>query len=117
MKAIDLKSKLKRRQDPEFVERLNLSRRASGIGITKDEWEKMFEGQGHVCAICGSDIPHSKKGWHLDHCHKTKTVRFILCTHCNRGLGGFHDSPELLRRAADALEQFNRNNIPKEKDE
>ena len=116
-KEIDRENKRRRNLNPEFREKTNLSKRASGIGITKEEWERMFEGQGRVCAICGSDIPHSKKGWHLDHCHRTKTVRFILCTHCNRGLGGFQDSPELLRRAADALEHFNRNNEPKVEDE
>jgi hypothetical protein len=102
------RKKLKYAENPAWREAHNYKRRGNGAGITKRQWEKMFDSQGRVCAICGSDTPHHKKGWQLDHCHKTKTVRFILCTHCNRGLGGFHDDPALLRRAADALEEFNR---------
>lgn len=97
--------------DPLWREELNFRKRAGGIGITKKQWEKMFDSQGNACAICGSLESGSKKGWHLDHCHKTKTIRFILCIHCNRGLGGFKDNPELLRRAADALEEFNQRRL------
>jgi hypothetical protein len=97
--------------DPEAREKLNFRRRAKGIGITKKQWEKMFDSQGHVCAICRGDNPGTPRGWHLDHCHKTKKIRFILCTHCNRGLGGFRDDPDLMRRAADALEEFNQRRL------
>lgn len=34
-------------------------------------------------------------------------IRFLLCKHCNRGLGAFRDDPSLMRRAADLLEQLN----------
>mgnify|MGYP003646705456 CR=1 FL=1 len=105
------RAKKKDAEDPLSRETRNLKKRANGLGITKDQWEKMFDSQGRVCAICRSEISGHKKGWQLDHCHKTKTVRFILCTHCNRGLGGFRDDPELLRRAADALEAFNKNGL------
>jgi Recombination endonuclease VII len=81
---------------------------------TEKQWEKMFDSQGNTCAICGSLESGSKKGWHLDHCHKTKTIRFILCIHCNRGLGGFRDNPDLMRRAADTLEEFNKRKLEDE---
>jgi hypothetical protein len=101
----------KHKENPTWREEKNFRRRAGGLGITKTQWERMFDEQGCACAICGSVKAGSKKGWHLDHCHKTKTVRFILCAHCNRGLGGFKDSPDLLRRAAAALEEFNRRRL------
>lgn len=72
--------------------------------LTPEQWDALFEAQGRRCAICHSTDPGSKYGWNTDHCHKTGKVRFILCAHCNRGLGAFKDSPELMRRAADALE-------------
>ena len=97
--------------DPLWREELNFKKRAKGLGFTKKQWEKMFDSQGRVCAICGAMEAGSKKGWHLDHCHKTNTARFILCAHCNRGLGGFKDNPELLRRAAAALEEFNQRRL------
>ena len=97
----------KAEEDPVWREENNFKKRAKGLGFTKKQWEKMFDSQGRVCAICGSDSPHHKKGWQLDHCHKTNTARFILCTHCNRGLSGFRDNPDLMRKAADALDEFN----------
>lgn len=74
--------------------------------LTPDEWMGMFEAQGCRCAICRSESPNAKAGWNTDHCHKTGRVRFILCAHCNRGLGAFRDSPELMRKAADMLEEI-----------
>ena len=93
--------------DPAWREETNYKKRANGLGFTKKQWEKMFDSQGRVCAICGSDDPKHKKGWHLDHCHNRNVARFILCTHCNRGLGAFKDNPDLMRKAADALDEFN----------
>jgi hypothetical protein len=55
---------------------------------------------GKRCAICGT---HVNLG--VDHDHKRKYRRGVLCGHCNRGLGMFRDSPDLLRLAALYLEQ------------
>jgi hypothetical protein len=55
--------------------------------------------QGGVCALCGSGKPE-----HVDHDHRTKRVRGILCFNCNRGLGKFADDVELMSRAVDYLE-------------
>lgn len=46
------------------------------------------------CVICGST-----ENLVVDHCHKTNTIRGMLCNHCNRGLGHFKDDPELLEFA------------------
>lgn len=98
-------------EDPEWREELKLKKRAGGLGITKEKWDKMFDNQDRRCAICKSDDPGGLKGWNLDHCHKTKTIRFILCVRCNIGLGQFRDDPKLLRMAADMLEKFNKDNL------
>lgn len=51
------------------------------------------------CAICGStEKPH------IDHDHETGVVRGTLCRTCNIGLGMFKDNPELMRQAAQYLE-------------
>ncbi len=54
--------------------------------------------QGGKCAICGTTAP-GKQGWMLDHCHRTRYIRGVLCCNCNWGLGHFKDSHRLLRRA------------------
>lgn len=51
------------------------------------------------CAICHGPAEV------VDHCHHNGHVRGVLCNSCNTTLGKMHDSPELLRRAADYLEQ------------
>ena len=98
-------SAAKARRDPEKRARINARKRASGANLSPEEIESIFKSQGSCCAICRSADPGSKIGWNLDHCHKTGVVRFVLCAHCNRGLGAFKDDPALMRRAADILEQ------------
>lgn len=70
-------------------------------GITITEFESMVEEQKESCALCGK-----RKKLFVDHCHKTKKVRALLCAQCNWGLGQFHDNPQLIRAAADYLERY-----------
>jgi hypothetical protein len=69
-------------------------------GVTLAEYEAMFEAQGGRCAICRGLPPENRKTrLAVDHCHDTKKIRGLLCDACNRGIGYFKDSPELLRTA------------------
>ena len=52
-----------------------------------------------TCAICCTDTP-GHQGWVVDHDHRTRRVRGLCCSLCNRGLGHFKDIPERLERAA-----------------
>lgn len=82
----------------------------SRYGITHDQFEELFEQQGRVCAICGTDTPGGNwKQWAVDHDHGCcpgsrggcgNCVRGILCNNCNMGIGYFGDSPEKLTAAA-----------------
>ena len=74
-------------------------------GITLAAYDNLLRAQGGGCAICGRSPDEFKRAFAIDHDHKTGVIRGILCPDCNRGLGGFHDSPELLRKAADFLEK------------
>lgn len=58
----------------------------SRYGLTEDQYKELVKHQNNCCAICGIDSP-TKKGWCVDHCHKTNKVRGILCSNCNSLLG------------------------------
>jgi hypothetical protein len=73
-------------------------------GITQQDYENMIVEQNSKCAICGTDNPRSKDNlWHIDHCHKTKKVRGLLCQNCNTGLGKFKDDLIILQKAVEYL--------------
>lgn len=79
------------------------------FGIDIDAFDGLLARQGFVCAICGrpESSKHSSgkvKSLAVDHCHRTGTIRGLLCISCNNGLGRFKDSPELLRKAAAYLD-------------
>jgi hypothetical protein len=81
--------------------------------VTEEDFDRMHEEQKGLCFICHK--PETKKRSKngdparlaIDHCHKKGHVRRLLCTRCNTGLGMFLDRPELLRTAADYLEEHN----------
>lgn len=56
-----------------------------------------------ACEMCGS---HEKL--FLDHCHETGEFRGWFCNPCNRGIAIFGDTAAGLRRAAEILEQKER---------
>jgi hypothetical protein len=71
----------------------------------QEHFEKQFVLQEGRCTICGT-LFTSTKYTHQDHNHLTEQLRGVLCNHCNKGLSGFKDSPELLRAAAIYLEEW-----------
>lgn len=77
------------------------------FGITLQEYEDKLAKQNFACAICGVKLPTSGPLTHLDHDHKHGMLRDFLCTNCNRGLGHFQDSVEILKKAADYLNTHN----------
>jgi hypothetical protein len=88
----------------------------SNYGITTPERKQILENQNNKCCICKKDISfqgQTKKGDSsqnaavLNHCHKTFAVRGVLCVSCNRALGLFQDSKEVLKSAIEYLERVN----------
>ena len=76
--------------------------------ITQQEYETKLVSQDYKCALCGKDASDNKRGGkldplHIDHCHKTNTLRDLLCHQCNSGLGQFKDNIEILQKAIDYL--------------
>ena len=71
-------------------------------GITEETYEQMLKNQDHCCAIC-KEKP--KKNLAVDHCHKTKQIRGLLCHKCNVALGHMNDDPQRLKKAIHYLNE------------
>jgi len=73
-------------------------------GITLLEYQEMLGRQNGVCAICSlpeSLVKHGKIiSLAVDHRHHDGTIRGLLCSKCNLGIGYLGDSPKLLTAAA-----------------
>lgn len=82
-------------------------------GITIGDYERMLAEQDEKCAICEKPEtridPRSGEVQRLsvDHCHKTKVVRGLLCRRCNHTLGQYEDDPQpFLNMAAYLARDF-----------
>ena len=58
------------------------ARRLARFGITPLQYESMLLGQNGKCAICRR--PPKTRRLHVEHDHKTKRVRGLVCHFCNR---------------------------------
>lgn len=80
-------------------------RKWSAAGVDAFRYQEMLREQGGVCAICSMperapDKASGKtKDLAIDHDHTTGAVRALLCSSCNRALGLFNDSTDLLAKA------------------
>lgn len=82
-------------QDPEYRQRRSDDTLLRRFGLTRADRETMLASQGGRCAVCRTDDPpgeHANRRWHIDHCHKTRRVRAILCANCNNALGFLRES-------------------------
>jgi len=71
-------------------------------GITVEQYDKLVDLQGGVCAICRREDDQGHQ-LAVDHCHSSGTVRGLLCHKCNVALGLFRDDPAALAAAAEYL--------------
>lgn len=67
------------------------------FGITYEQYCEMLADQEHRCAVCRRQ--QLTKRLAVDHCHKTGTIRGLLCDKCNRGIGLLGDDIGTLARA------------------
>ena len=83
-------------------------------GITEEQYDQMLVEQKYKCKICRQEPDKNQtqpdknqtqpdKPLYVDHCHRTKVIRGLLCHKCNVALGHMNDDPEQLERAANYL--------------
>lgn len=80
----------------QYTKRTETQRRkrslAENYGISPDDYEAILASQGHKCACCQCSSPGGRSShFHVDHDHITGTVRGLLCTRCNLGIGKLGD--------------------------
>ena len=78
-------------------------------GISIEDYISIMDEQRGCCAICGDSLifpaGSEKYRFALDHCHKTKKVRGLLCLQCNCVLGQSFDSIDILEKAVQYLKK------------
>lgn len=78
IKVSDWGKKNKRRKKATEIQRR--------YGISLEDYDKLFEQQKGVCAICNKGM---SRGLDIDHNHITGQIRGLLCNPCNQQLGIF----------------------------
>ncbi len=73
------------------------------FGITLEDYQRLFEKQGGVCAICKQPETEARRTLAVDHCHNSNIVRGLLCGKCNKGIGLLRDDVEILKSAIEYL--------------
>lgn len=78
-------------------------------GITLAQYEEILASQNGVCAICkrketSFDVKtRGVRRLSVDHCHKTKKVRALLCFSCNSVIGRIEESQEWVKAISEYL--------------
>lgn len=98
--------------------------------LRPDEYYRLMREQDGRCAICGipdEEAPDLGAGRPrrsgvgttvvihrlvVDHCHRTNTVRGLLCVTCNTGLGSFRDNTAKLEGAIAYLRKHRAQPLP-----
>ncbi len=84
-------------------------------GIDVAGYEAMVAAQGGLCMICKRPPAAMKDApgkLCVDHNHSTGAVRGLLCDWCNKGIGYFKESPEIIARAIAYVEKFSAAKTP-----
>lgn len=102
---LSLQKKEWRRRNPDKQKSISLKH---AFNMTFDEYCNLKEVQNNCCAIC--QINEEESGTLcVDHCHKTGTIRGLLCNSCNKMLGFSKDKIDTLNKAIDYLNKKDKN--------
>jgi hypothetical protein len=68
--------------------------------MTVEQLDRLVEARAGFCEIC-----QKRPATDIDHDHTSLNVRGLLCGQCNRGIGCFSDSTEVLAQAITYLQR------------
>jgi hypothetical protein len=112
-KELNERKRLARSLDPEFPAQHHERIIMTKYGLAPGEYARMLAAQNGVCKICQRTC-HRRLS--VDHCHITKKVRWLLCSKCNVGLGQYDHDPDLLREAANCLDEWRGLHVIRDRD-
>lgn len=100
-KLLKKKYRLKAKAKNRNMDRI---RNLKVYGLTIAMYDQMFARQNGLCAICGKpELTRGRSNLSVDHNHKTKKVRELLCQKCNHAIGLLGEDKALLQKAIDYL--------------
>ena len=73
-------------------------------GITLEDYNNRWTKNKGCCEICGDHETVLNRALHVDHNHDTGSVRGLLCSNCNTGIGMLKEDISILQKAVDYLE-------------
>lgn len=95
------------KHDLQWVRRAADQHLRTTFGISLTDYERIFEEQGGVCAMCHEAetvrVHGRVRRLAVDHDHETGQRRALLCHHCNIALGVLRDDPARCEAARDYL--------------
>jgi hypothetical protein len=80
--------------------------------ISLDDYNKMLKDQDEKCLICHKKFGTQSRSIHVDHDHKTKKVRGLLCSKCNPLLGLCDDNVLILEEAIKYIKKYSSQDNP-----
>jgi len=101
LQILHMNLRYRQQNSKQCLEQKRLYRlRKMGLSVVEIEKAKTaLRNHNGRCAICGTKKPGGMGGWLIDHNHKTKKFRGIICNKCNALMGFAKDMCKILRAA------------------
>jgi len=100
--------KERKKRDPQAYRKGRNKSLKDRYGIDLEQFEIKHAEQNGACAICkqkkGSSSHRRSHPLYVDHCHKSKQVRGLLCARCNTLIGFLETAAHLVPKAVSYLE-------------
>lgn len=74
--------------------------------MTREEYLKLWKKQEGLCAGCKTTLTGGRQTC-VDHNHKTKAIRGLLCADCNVSIGRLKENTMTLKRLVEYIEAEN----------
>jgi hypothetical protein len=118
-RATALQAQKQYRNDPKNKEVIRKSKQKwklkQSYNLTPEQYEALFTAQNGCCAICGVNRMLLQNNLSVDHDHSCcsgdkscgKCIRGLLCMRCNSAIGLLQDNANIIRKAAQYIEDNN----------